>query len=43
MKENLLEKLQKSFYGDEDLRVRQVQCGISLNVVCLDTMCDDKK
>ncbi len=43
MKENLLEKLQKVFYGDEDLRVRQVQCGISLNVVCLDTMCDDKK
>jgi len=39
----LLEKLQKVFYGDEDLRVRQVQCGISLNVVCLDTMCDDKK
>ncbi len=25
------------------MRVRQVQCGISLNVVCLDTMCDDKK
>ena len=39
----MLEKLQKVFYGDEDLRVRQVQCGISLNVVCLDTMCDDKK
>ncbi len=43
MKENNLQKFLAIYSGDDDVRIREVSCGIELTVVCLDTMCDDKK
>jgi len=43
MKENMLTKFLQVFRDDEDLRTRQIECGIKLTVVCMDTMSDDKK
>lgn len=35
--------LQKMYDGQDDFRLRQIDCGIQLKAVCLDTMCDDAK
>ena len=43
MKENSLKKFLKIFDGDDDVKIRDIDCGIKLTVVCLDTMVDDKK
>lgn len=37
------DKLQKLWRGQEDFRLRELDCGIALKAVCLDTMCDDAK
>ncbi len=37
------DKFQALWLGQEELRVRQLECGIALRVACLDTMCDDTK
>ena len=43
MKENSLKKFLKIFDGDDDVKIRDINCGIKLTVVCLDTMVDDTK
>lgn len=43
MKENSLKKFLKIFDGDDDVKIRDINCGIKLTVVCLDTMVDDAK
>lgn len=43
MKENTLSKFLQVFSSDEDLRTREIDCGIKLTVVCMDTMSDDNK
>lgn len=43
MKENLLTKFLQTFSDDEDLKQREIQCGITLSVICMDTMSDDNK
>ena len=43
MKDSNFSKLQTLYSGQDDFRVREVTCGISLKVVCLDSMCDDAK
>lgn len=43
MKENKFDKLQLLYREQEDFRLREVDCGIKLKVVCLDTMCEDAK
>lgn len=37
------DKFQKLWQGQDDFRVRKIVCGITLNAVCLDTMCDGVK
>ena len=43
MKENMLTKFLQIFSCDEDLKTRNIDCGISLTVICMDTMSDDDK
>ena len=43
MKDNTLNRFLKIFGSDDDVKVRNIECGIPLTVICLDTMCDDKK
>ena len=43
MKENMLTKFLQALRDDEDLRVRNIDCGIKLTVVSMDTMSDDNK
>lgn len=43
MKENNLQKFLSVYSDDDDVRIRKISCGIELTVICLDTMCDDKK
>ena len=43
MKELRFDKLKTVYNGQDDFRVREMNCGISLKVVCLDPMCDDAK
>lgn len=43
MKQNMLTKFMQATSGDEDVRVRKIECGISVTVVCMDTMSDDGK
>lgn len=43
MKELLFDKLQTLYRGEDDFRIRNLNCGVDLKVVCLDTMCDDNK
>lgn len=37
------DKFHKLYNGQDDFRLREIDCGISLKAVCLDTMCDDAK
>ena len=43
MKELKFDKLSTVYAGEDDFRVREMNCGIALKVVCLDPMCDDAK
>ena len=43
MKELKFDKLKTVYMGENDFRVREINCGVALNVVCLDSMCDDAK
>ena len=43
MKELNFDKLQVLYRGQDDFRLREMDCGIKLKVVCLDSMCDDIK
>ena len=43
MKELKFDKLSTVYSGEDDFRVREMNCGIALKVVCLDPMCDDAK
>ncbi|MCH5159856.1 MAG: spore germination protein [Clostridiales bacterium] len=43
MKELKFDKLNAVYSGEDDFRVRNMNCGIALKVVCLDPMCDDAK
>ena len=43
MKELKFDKLKAVYNGEDDFRVREVNCGIALKIVCLDPMCDDTK
>ena len=43
MKELNFDKLQTLWRGQDDLRLREIDCGLQLKVVCLDPMCDDAK
>ena len=43
MNKTSFDKLQALYSGEDDFRVRNLNCGIDLTVVCLDTMCDDAK
>ncbi|MCH5156547.1 MAG: spore germination protein [Clostridiales bacterium] len=43
MKELCFDKLQVLYRGQDDFRLREIDCGIPLKVVCLDSMCDDVK
>ena len=43
MKELQFNKLKAVYNGEDEFRVREVNCGIALTIVCLDTMCDDNK
>lgn len=43
MNKSMQQKVEAAFLGDDDLRVRSVFCGITLTVLCLDTMADGKK
>ena len=43
MKELNFDKLQVLYRGQDDFRLREINVGINLKVVCLDTMCDDAK
>lgn len=43
MKELNFNKLQTLYRGQDDFRLREINCGIPLKVVCLDSMCDDVK
>lgn len=37
------DQFQKLWRGQDDFRLRELNCGITLKVVCLDAMCDDAK
>ncbi len=37
------DRFQKLWRGQDDFRLRELNCGITLKVACLDTMCDDAK
>lgn len=39
----MLTKFLQVYQGDEDLKVRNIDCGIKLSVICMDTMSDDNK
>lgn len=39
----MLTKFLQTFSDDEDLKQREIQCGITLSVICMDTMSDDNK
>ncbi|MCH5152716.1 MAG: spore germination protein [Clostridiales bacterium] len=43
MKELNFDKLQTVYRGQDDFRLREMDVGIKLKVVCLDSMCDDAK
>lgn len=43
MKDLMFDKLQTLYREQDDFRVRELNCGIDLTVVSLDTMCDDIK
>ena len=43
MKELKFDKLKTIYSGEDDFRVRELNCGIALKIVCLDPMCDDVK
>lgn len=43
MKESNFDKLKTVYDGEDDFRLRELNCGIALKVVCLDPMCDDAK
>ena len=43
MKELNFDKLQVLYRGQDDFRLREMDVGIKLKVVCLDSMCDDIK
>ena len=43
MKESNYDKLQVMWRGQDDWRLREIDCGIKIKVVCLDSMCDDAK
>ena len=43
MKELKFDKLKTVYDGEEDFRLREVNCGVQLKVVCLDSMCDGAK
>ena len=43
MKQSAFDKLQTIYNNQEDFRLRELDCGIMLKIVCLDTMCDDSK
>ena len=43
MKELKFDKLKTVYDGEDDFRLREVDCGVQLKVVCLDSMCDDAK
>ena len=43
MKELKFDKLKTVYNGEDDFRVREMNCGIALKIVCLDPMCDDAK
>lgn len=43
MKENMLTKFLQAYSSDEDLKKRNMDCGIKLTVICMDTMSDDNK
>ena len=43
MKELNFDKLQALWRGQDDFRLREMDVGIKLKVVCLDSMCDDVK
>ena len=43
MKELNFDKLQTVYRGQDDFRLREMDVGIKLKVVCLDSMCDDVK
>ncbi len=37
------DQFSKLWRGQDDFRLREIDCGIKLRAVCLDTMCDDAK
>ncbi len=43
MNKSWFDKLQTLYFGEDDFRVREINCGLPLRAVCLDTMCDDAK
>ena len=43
MKELKFDKLSTVYRGEDDFRVREMNCGMQLKIVCLDPMCDDAK
>lgn len=43
MKQLKFDKLKTVYGGENDFRVREINCGILLKIVCLDPMCDDTK
>ena len=43
MKQLNFDKLQALYRGQDDFLLREMNCGITLKVVCLDSMCDDIK
>ena len=43
MKQSNFDKLQVLYRDQDDFRVREMDCGVHLRVVCLDPMCDDIK
>ena len=40
---NNFDKLRQLYNGQDEFRLREMDCGVPLKVVCLDTMCDDSK
>ena len=43
MKELKFNKLKTVYNGEDDFRIRELNCGIALKIACLDPMCDDAK
>ena len=43
MKESKFDKLKTVYNGEDDFRLREMNCGVPLKIVCLDPMCDDAK